>query len=175
MQLIYQDDNKKMYLEKGVVDKIYTFINIRDYAGYKNGDWYEDKESYWKLMFCEEYDNKNYKKLNIEATCDKNGNYIKLLLEQDCIERTIMIKDGGVLYDVVEDKVNQKYGVASKFVGYEHENLNLELPKIEDYLLMDIKYKTSDGKVIKKYPDNLKVLEFLETKNKNKTKIRTIK
>ena len=166
MQLISQDDKKKIYVEKGEVNKIYTLLDMGEYVGVKNREWYEKPTPYWMLMYYEELSSNNQKRFSVKAINDNDGNYMQLALEQDGIVRKIKLQNNKVLSDIVYDNINAKYLFAQKYVGYDNEDQSKEMIDLEDYLSTNVEYVSNNGKTIKTYPKNEKVIDFV-TANEN--------
>lgn len=166
MQLISQDDKKKIYVEKGEVNKIYTLLDMGEYVGLKNREWYEKPTPYWMLMYYEELSSNNQKRFSVKAINDTDGNYMQLALEQDGIVRKIKLQNNKVLSDIVYDNINAKYLFAQKYVGYDNEDRSKEMIDLKDYLSTNVEYISSNGKTIKTYPKNEKVIDFI-TANEN--------
>ncbi len=149
-------------------DKKYTMVNMGEYVGHAQREWYEQAPDAWRLMF---YDEKTLDGiLHMEALVDQYGDYSRFIIEQGKEKRVIQVtgdyieEDGVYLFS--EDGLfpEKEYKALERKFGSEpKESLN-------EYLEEDKEFVSSDGEKYEGVITSQEIVtEFLE-KNKELTK-----
>ena len=81
---------------------VYTMLNMGDYVGHRNRNWYETPSPYWTLIFVD----KENEDIHMEALIDDIGNYIDLKIASGNVRRAIALKYGDVISDLVMYETN---------------------------------------------------------------------
>lgn len=121
-------------------NKIYSFMNFKDYVGHRSRQWYEEGPDCFRLFKYEEPG-----KLTITGTVYESGNYIDLLLidEQDN-RRSIVFRGDLITSDIIYTKGEnaKEEGRFVSFDDYRYETM----PSVKKYFEVNHEFISNDGK-----------------------------
>lgn len=178
MQLITDEEKKKVYLEEGEIDRYYTMVDMGGYIGHQSREWYENGTSKWFLMFYDEKTKKKETLFHAEALVDKYGNYQRLILEENGLKRVMQLQGEYLRSDIIYDERNENASfawVGKSYIGYEHEDPTKPLPRLSAYLLGDKVYKSEDGAILTVRPNDLRVTEYLTNNDNLSAELKNVK
>lgn len=164
MKLVLDEDKKKVYVEEGEIDRYYSMIDMGEYIGHSQRDWYETAPSNWFLMFYDEKDKNSQTLFHAEALVDQYGEYQRLILEEKGYKRVMQLQGDYIMSDIVYDNRNESFDgawVGKSYIGYEHDDNTKPLPRLSTYLLGDKEFKSEDGIILSEKPNDYRVTEFL--------------
>lgn len=170
MKLILDDKNKKVFFDQsGEKEKIYTLINMGNYVGHRSRPWYMEAEPCWLLMF---YDERKDKEtiFHCEALCDEQGQYTRLIMEQNDIKRVVLltgsIVDCDHVFDMRNVVSNDDGGLGVKYEGYEYKYIDDPRILLSEYMSTQRDYVSKAGEKIDNYPSDERINEFFENNDK---------
>ena len=104
MELVVENEKRKIYREDG---KFYTMLNMGDYVGYRNREWYQKPNDAWYLMIYDEI--KDDKKIaHMDALVDSSGYYSRLCLEQNGERKIMFLRNEMITEKLVEQLPNSE-------------------------------------------------------------------
>ena len=124
MELIEDAEKEKVFQED---DTLYTMLDMGDYIGHRDREWYQKSPERWFLMYMDKKD----KSLHIEALVDDIGNYMRFVIENEKIKRVISVNRGRVFNDLIVDKSS------SDLLGNSYSVLDGDIYSKEQYPLID--------------------------------------
>ena len=164
MKLVVDEDKKKVYVEEGEIDRYYSMIDMGEYIGHSQRDWYETAPSNWFLMFYDEKDKTSKTIFHAEALVDQYGEYQRLILEEKGYKRVMQLQGDYIMSDIVYDNRNESLDgawVGKSYISYIHDDNTKPLPRLSTYLLGDKEFKSEDGIILLEKPNDYRVSEFL--------------
>lgn len=153
------DDKKKVFIEDG---KVYTLVNMGNYVGHKNRQWYEESPDFWKLMFYDADD------IHIEALIDDFGDYLRLIADKADVRRILQLNGNKVLSDTVcKVDSDSPMGFSDSCVAYHDKYGDSDNPSINEYLTSEPVFKSDNGEEFEEeVPGNTDIIAFID-KNDN--------
>ena len=136
-------------------DEKYTFVDMGNYIGHQNREWYENGKSNWMLMF---YDNQkdDHSKITIES-----GNFMRFIsLYGNTVDEDIII-------ECEEDDLDLP---KETYIAFEDKYKEKAHPSLEEYLAETPMFVSSTGEVYKgNLESNKHIIDFLAS-NKSLSK-----
>ena len=124
MELVTENEQRKIFRDEET-GKFYTMINMGEYVGYRNRDFWQNPNDAWFLMIYDEI--KNDKKIShMDALIDQSGNYTRIVLEQNSERKTMFLR-GNMISEVYTEKMNN----SEKIPNYPYKSKE---EKIEEFL-----------------------------------------
>jgi len=103
MELVTENEKRKIYRDKEN-GKFYTMINMGEYVGHVNRDFFQKPSNAWFLMMYDEI--KNDKKIaHMDALVDSSGYYSRVGLEQNG-ERKNMFLRNNIITEIYTEKTS---------------------------------------------------------------------
>lgn len=125
MELVTEDKNKKVYVDG---NKTYTMLNMGNYIGYKQRQWYEQSQDIWMLM---SYDENN---VHIESLIDDLGGYIRFIVSSNGISRVVQLNNGSVYNDSLVWNVTTDGIAKESYVALDGDIYSNNKFRIDEYL-----------------------------------------
>lgn len=162
MELVLENKNQRVF-EEG--NKQYTMLNMGDYVGHRQREWYEDAPEAWYLMAMEENGNKPgcY---HIESLVDDLGDYLSIIMTKGKTKRFLQLRGSFVLEDSIDDTSKGKdvLGFGKKFIALNKDIYDSDQVRLTDYLFTEPRFVADDGEVFSgEIPSNEDIAEYLET------------
>lgn len=100
MELVTENEKRKIFRDKEN-GKFYTMMNMGEYVGHRNRDFWQKPSDAWFLMMYDEI--KNDKKIaHMDALVDSSGYYSRICLEQNGERRFMFLRNNMITETLVE-------------------------------------------------------------------------
>lgn len=110
MKNILNEENKKTFLmERGNYNVQFTLLNMGNYVGHKNRQWYESAKPHWETMLVDIISQDPSKCLTGEFLIDSNGDFQRLLISDNNGNKRIILSVKPH-YGVKEEDYEYYYG-----------------------------------------------------------------
>lgn len=169
MNLVREDKDKKIFIDGN--NKFYSMINMGNYVGHRDREWYDSNPDVWVLMF---YDEKRTdgKTLHIEALLDDEGNYIRFIIELEGQKRVIQLDNGKVFKDTItEIKDISDWPFGDEFIALDEDIYSRKCVLLDSYLNSNSSFYLGDRVYSGELSNNNLIFEFLRKNDELKEKL----
>ena len=130
-----KDEYGNVIISDGV--RTFTFMNMGDYVGHNNREWYEEGPVFYKLMTYDEIHDKG--RLHVEALVDTLGNYQRILVDTGSERRSFNTRGNFLVSDAV-------YLPEKAYVSFDHgTDLTQAAPNVNGYLGQEHTFTNENG------------------------------
>lgn len=106
MELVTENRKRKIFRDEEN-SKFYTMINMGEYVGHRNRDFWQNPNDAWFLMMYDEI--KNDKKIaHMDALVDSSGYYSRICLEQNGERKFMFLRNNIITETYVETMSNSE-------------------------------------------------------------------
>ena len=110
MKKIVDEKNKKVFsMQKDNYTVNFTLLDMGEYVGYQNREWYDNVYPYWETMFIEVVAQNPDKNLSSEFLIDSYGKFQRLIIS-DCHGNKRVIRPITPHYGIIEEDYEFYYG-----------------------------------------------------------------
>ncbi len=115
MELIDENEQRKIFQEKKDTNKIYTVLDMGEFIGHYGRSVFDKVYENWHLMFMDEYDGEK-KIASVEALVDHTGDYSRFIVKYQGREIIVLVNNGKIYHqignelpDVIRDSLIKEF------------------------------------------------------------------
>lgn len=158
---IITDDKNRIVFTDGTTS--FVMLNMGDFVGHSNREWYDNVEPVWKLM-AYEHCREDGKVEHGEALINEYGDYSRMMIDLDNIRRVLYFNGQIVLSDdiFVADEEPDEFGINAVYNAFTGSvYLPDRMVSIKDYVARTHKFVNSAGHIYNGVvPDDSSYINF---------------